>query len=66
MIFDDETPKPVPTRLIKLNLEPLGIAELRLYIDELRAEIARAEADITKKGLSRNAAEAFFRKPSGN
>jgi len=64
MIFDDETPKPPPARLSKLNLEPLGVAELQGYIAELHAEITRAEAEITKKGLSRNAAEAFFRKPS--
>ncbi len=63
MIFDDETPKPRPARMVQLALEPLGVAELREYIDELRAEIARVEADITKKGLTRNAAEAFFRKP---
>jgi uncharacterized small protein (DUF1192 family) len=63
MIFDDDTPPPKPTRLVKLPLDRLGIAELREYIEELREEIARVEADINKKGHSRTAAEAFFRKP---
>lgn len=62
MIFDDETPKPRPARLVKLPLDPLGVVELGEYIDELRQEIARVEAEVTKKGLTRNAAEAFFRK----
>jgi len=64
MIFDDETPQPHPARLVKLPLDRLSVAELREYIDELREEIARVEADIDKKGRSRDAAEAFFRKPT--
>ena len=63
MNFDDDTPPPRPTRLAKLPLDRLSIIDLREYIEELRAEIARAEADIDKKGRSRDAAEAFFRKP---
>jgi uncharacterized small protein (DUF1192 family) len=57
MIFDDETPQPHPARLVKLPLDRLSVAELREYI-------ARVEADIDKKGRSRDAAEAFFRKPT--
>jgi uncharacterized small protein (DUF1192 family) len=36
---------------------------LRAYIEELRAEIARVEADIASKQSHRSAADAFFRKP---
>ena len=51
------------TRLEKLVLDTLGITELRDYIDELKAEIARVEADIDRKQGHRSAADAFFRKP---
>jgi uncharacterized small protein (DUF1192 family) len=60
---DDDAPKLKRARLEKLVLDTLGIEELRDYIDELRAEIARVEADIERKGSHRSAAEAFFRRP---
>jgi len=63
MAQDDDTPIRKRTRLEKLVLDTLGIEELRDYIDELREEIARVEADITRKQSHRGAAEAFFRKP---
>jgi uncharacterized small protein (DUF1192 family) len=59
---DEALPKPV-NRLESLRLDKLAIDELTLYIAELRAEIARVEADITRKQSHRNAADAFFRKP---
>ena len=62
IIDDDETPLPRPARLTKLPLDLLGVAELREYIDELRAEIARVEADVARKTSHRSAADAFFRK----
>jgi len=43
--------------------QAFGIAELRDYIDELKAEIARVEADIDRKQGHRSAADAFFRRP---
>jgi uncharacterized small protein (DUF1192 family) len=61
MIADDDLPRPRPARLQPLVLDMLGIAELEAYIAELRAEIARVEGDITKKGAHRNAADAFFK-----
>ncbi len=62
MNFDDDRPTPPPTRLAKPVLDRLSIDELHDYIAELRTEITRVEADITKKGHSRNAAEAFFKR----
>ena len=63
MRFDEEpqitTPK--PGALVPRNLELLAVAELEHYIKTLREEIARAEAEIVKKGRSRDAAEAFFK-----
>lgn len=58
---DDEPAKPRP-RLTPLLLEPLGVEELRGYISELRAEIARAEAAIARKQDHRSAADSFFRR----
>lgn len=63
MVADDEgAPVRRRARLEKLVLDPLGVEELREYIGELRAEIARVEADIDRKQGHRSAAEAFFRK----
>ena len=62
-IDDDENPRPKPRRLTPPPLDLLGVAELREYIDELRAEIARVEGDINRKQSHRSAADAFFRKP---
>ncbi len=63
MMEEDEGPVRKRVRLEKLLLDPLGITELKDYIDELKAEIARVEADIDRKQGHRSAADAFFRKP---
>jgi len=64
MIDEDDGPVRKRSRLEKLVLDTLGIEELRDYIDELKAEIARVEADIDRKQGHRSAADAFFRRPS--
>ena len=64
---EEDLPLPSPrmsARVEKANLDPLGLAELQRYIDELRAEISRAEAVIAAKHGHRSAADAFFR-PAG-
>ena len=63
MAEDEELPIRKRTRLEKLLLDALGIEELHDYIGELRDEIARVEADITRKQNHKSAADAFFRKP---
>ena len=60
---DDNLPRPRPARLVPPKLDLWSVTELQEYIEELRAEIARAEADIARKGSARAAADAFFRKP---
>jgi uncharacterized small protein (DUF1192 family) len=60
---DDDPPPRKRTRLEKLILDTLGVEELRDYIDELREEILRVEADIARKSSHRSAAESFFRRP---
>lgn len=62
MARDDDEPLTKRRRLEPLLLDSLGIEELRSYIEELRAEIVRAEADIGRKGSHRSAADAFFKK----
>ncbi len=63
MLEDDDLPQRRKRRLEKLTLDLLGIDELNDYINELREEIGRVEADITRKQTHRSAADAFFRKP---
>ena len=63
MLQDDDLPKPKPVRLVKLVLDLLGVSELNEYIDELKGEIARVEAEIGRKQSHRSAADAFFKKP---
>ena len=63
MIVEEEGPARKRVRLEKLVLDTLGITELREYIDELKVEIARVEADIERKQGHRSAADAFFKRP---
>ena len=63
MLDEDEGPVRKRARLEKPVLDTLGIEEMREYISELKAEIARVEADIERKQGHRSAADAFFRKP---
>ncbi len=61
MIEDEDMPRK-RARLERPVLDSWGVAELNLYIDELRAEIARAEAEIGRKQGHRSAADAVFRR----
>ena len=63
MARDEDEPLTKPRRLDPLLLDSLGIDELRSYIEELRTEIARVEADIGRKNSHRSAADAFFKRP---
>ena len=64
MMDEEDSPVRKRIRLEKLVLDSLGIEEMRDYIAELRAEIARVEADIERKQGHRSAADAFFRRPT--
>ena len=57
---EDLLPRRQPQKLKDLSL--MGIAELEEYIAGLRAEIARAEAEIAVKQSHRGGAEALFKR----
>ncbi|MDB5399348.1 MAG: hypothetical protein QOD93_1294 [Acetobacteraceae bacterium] len=63
MAREEDEPLTKRRRLEPLLLDSLGIQELRSYIDELRTEIVRVEADIGRKDSHRSAADAFFKRP---
>jgi len=63
MLDEEDGPVRKKARFEKPVLDTLGLVELREYIDELKAEIARVEADIDRKQGHRSAADAFFRRP---
>lgn len=59
-MFDPELePRKQPAKL--KNLEPMSVDELALYVEEMKAEITRAEAEIAKKKAYATAASSFFK-----
>jgi uncharacterized small protein (DUF1192 family) len=63
MAQDDDAPLTRRRYFEPPVLDSLGIAELRGYIEELKTEISRVEAEIVRKQSHRGAADAFFRSP---
>ena len=61
-IFDDEPVKPKRVHEIGQDLSRLSAGELTERIAQLKAEIGRLEAELSTKGASRTAAEAFFKR----
>lgn len=55
----DLEPRPQP--MGPRNLDNMSIHELQDYIEDLKAEIIRAEEDIKKKKASHEAATAIFK-----
>jgi uncharacterized small protein (DUF1192 family) len=62
MAMEEDAPPIKRRRLEPLLLDSLGIEELHLYIEELKTEIVRVEADISRKDSHRSAADAFFKR----
>ncbi len=60
-MFDENEPRPTPKRLTPPVFDSWGVAELQRYIEELRVEIGRTEAEISRKQSHRGAADAFFK-----
>jgi uncharacterized small protein (DUF1192 family) len=61
-IDEDDRPKKKITHEIGQDLTLLSVRELGERIALLKDEIARLEADITRKQASRSAADQFFKK----
>jgi uncharacterized small protein (DUF1192 family) len=62
-VFDDEPVRPSSVHAIGQDLSLLSVDEIRNRIGLLQSEIARLEAELDAKGASKDAAEAFFRRP---
>tara|TARA_B100001057_G_C22436162_1_gene789329 strand:+ start:22 stop:213 length:192 start_codon:yes stop_codon:yes gene_type:complete len=62
MDTDDIEPIAKPQDL--KDLEVMSVEALNTYIDKLKAEIERAEAQIASKKSHRTAADSFFDKKS--
>lgn len=60
-MFDDDLPKNKVESGLPRDLENMSIDELKEYIDELKAEISRAEQDIKSKQASKDAAASVFK-----
>jgi uncharacterized small protein (DUF1192 family) len=56
--MEEELPRPTTPPI----LDKMGVAELRAYVAQLQAEIARAEAMIKSKQSVRGAADSLFKK----
>lgn len=59
MFDDDLDPKKKAAKL--RNLEPMSVDELVAYVEDMKTEIARAEAEISKKKAYAQAASSFFK-----
>ena len=59
-MFDDELPKPKTSEFPR-NMTDMSVSELNDYIDELKEEIGKAEADIAKKKASEEVAASVFK-----
>jgi len=60
MDFDELEPR-APKKPAPKNLEPMAVAELEDYIERLKAEIARAEAQIQAKKSQQKGAASLFK-----
>ncbi len=59
MIFDEDLDQKTK-KLKSRDLYNLSVVEMREYIDDLNAEIARVEADIAKKEKHRSSVDGLF------
>jgi uncharacterized small protein (DUF1192 family) len=61
-LFDEEPRKKKLPHEIGQDLSALSAGELDERIGQLRAEIARLEAELASKGATRTAADALFKR----
>jgi len=60
-VMDTDELDPMKKKPVKKDLTRLSVNDLKEYIAELKAEIARVEAAITTKEKARSGAETFFK-----
>ncbi|MFI0842426.1 DUF1192 domain-containing protein [Mesorhizobium sp. IMUNJ 23232] len=61
-IFDDEPRKPASAHVVGQDISLVSVDELSERIGLLKAEIERLEEERAKRGQTKSAAEALFRK----
>jgi len=59
-MFDDELPKK-PSYTLDLNLEPLSLDELAVYIKALEDEIERTKGEVVRKKTHMESAASIFK-----
>jgi uncharacterized small protein (DUF1192 family) len=62
MARDDDDLEPRTKKTAPRNLDPMSVEDLRDYIAELKAEIARVEDKIKAKQAHATAAQSFFKR----
>lgn len=62
-MIDDEA-QPLKKNTSLKNLDPMSVEELCDYIESLKAEILRVEAEVTRKKAYVQAASSFFKTSS--
>ena len=61
-IFDDEPRKPPAAHMLGQDISLISVEELGERIAMLKAEVERLEAERTKRGATKSAAEALFKR----
>lgn len=56
----DEDGRKIEIQEFPRNLEGVSIEDLKKYVEDLKQEIARVEADIDKKAMHQDAASKLF------
>ena len=59
--MDTDDLDPIKKKPVKKDLARMSVDDLKEYIGELKAEIARADAEIVKKEEARAGADSFFK-----
>lgn len=59
--MDTDDLDPIKKKPVKKDLSRMSVGDLSEYIGELKAEIARAEAEVGKKQKARAGADSFFK-----
>ncbi len=61
-MFEEEPRKPVSAHVVGQDISLLSVDELSERIRLLKAEVERLEAERAKRGATKSAAEALFRR----